>query len=63
MKKKTLVHGHVKVLLNFVTFDLKVLIKIVRVIKNIFFETGLIINSKSPVKKREQLRMIRLYCS
>ena len=36
-KSKILVHDHVRIFLNFVTFPLTVLIKIVEVIKNIFF--------------------------
>ena len=41
-KSKILVHGHVRIFLNFVTFPLIVLIKIVQVIKNIFFGTGFV---------------------
>ena len=37
--------------INFVTFPLIVLIKIVRVIKNIFFGTGFAINNKPSLKK------------
>ena len=46
-----LVHGHVRIFLNFVTFLLIVLIKVVQVIKNIFFETGFVANNKPPFKK------------
>ena len=46
-----LVHGHVRIFLNFVTFLLIVLIKVVQVIKNIFFETGFVTNNKPPFKK------------
>ena len=46
-----MVHGHVRIFLNFVTFPLIVLIKIVQVIKNIFFGTGFVINNKPPLKK------------
>ena len=46
-----MVHGHVRVFLNFVTFPLIVVNKIVQVIKNIFFETGFVTNNKPPFKK------------
>ena len=46
-----MVHGHVTIFLNFVTFPLIVLIKIVQVIKNIFFGTEFVINNKPPLKK------------
>ena len=46
-----LVHGHVRISLHFVTFPLIILIKIVPVIKNIFFETGFVNNNKRPFKK------------
>ena len=46
-----MVYGHVRIYLNFVTFLRIVLIKIVQVIKNVFFETGFVINNKSPFKK------------
>ena len=46
-----LVHGHVRISLHFVTFPLIVLIKIVPVIKNIFFETGFVNNNKRSFKK------------
>ena len=49
-KSKILVHGHVRIFLNFVTFPLIVLIKIVQVIKNIFVETEFVINNKPPLK-------------
>ena len=49
-KSKILVHGHVRIFLNFVTFPLIVLIKIMQVIKNMFFETGFVIK-KPPLKK------------
>ena len=52
-----MVHGHVGIYINFVTLPLIVLIKIVRVIKNIFLETGFVL------WKREQLRLTKLYCS
>ena len=45
-----MVHGHVRIFLNFVTFPLIVLIKIMQVIKNMFFETGFVIK-KPPLKK------------
>ena len=45
-------HGHVRIFLNFVTFPLIVLIKIVQVIKNIFLGTGFVINNKPPLNKR-----------
>ena len=48
-KSKILVHGHVRIFLNFVTFPLIALIKIVQVIKNIFFGTGFVINNKPPL--------------
>ena len=51
-KSKILVHGHVRIFLNFVTFPLIVLIKIVQVIKNIFLGTGFVINNKPPLNKR-----------
>ena len=51
-KSKILVHGHVRIFLNFVTFSLIVLIKIVQVIKNIFLGTGFVINNKPPLNKR-----------
>ena len=51
-KSKILVHGHVRLFLNVVTFPLIVLIKIVQVIKNIFLGTGFIINNKPPLNKR-----------
>ena len=47
-----MVHGHVRIFLNFVTFPLIVLIKIVQVIKNIFLGTGFVINNKPPLNKR-----------
>ena len=47
-----MVHGHVKIFLNSVTFPLIVLIKFVQVIKIIAFKTGLVINNKPPLKKR-----------
>ena len=52
-KSTILVHGHVRIFLKFVTFSLVfiVLIKIVQVIKNIFSETGFVINNKPPFKK------------
>ena len=50
-KSKILVHGHVRIFLNFVTFPLIVLIKIVQVIKNIVFGTRFVINNKPPLKK------------
>ena len=37
---------------NFDTFPLIVLIKIVQVIKHIFFETGFFINNKLSLKKK-----------
>ena len=54
-KSKILVHGHVRIFLNFITFSLVfiVLIKIVQVIKNIFSETGFVINNKPPFKKED----------
>ena len=36
---------------DFVTFPLIVLLKIVHVIKNVFFKTGFVINNKPPLKK------------
>ena len=50
-KSKVLVHGHVRIFLNFVTFPFILLIKIVQVIKNIFFGTEFVINNKPPLKK------------
>ena len=47
-KSKILVHGHVRIFLNFVTFPLIVLIKIVQVIKNIFFGTGFVTLHRKP---------------
>ena len=47
-----MVHGHVRIFLNFVTFPLIVLIKIVQVIVNIFVETEFVINNKPPLKKK-----------
>ena len=47
-----LVHGRGRIFLNFVTFPLIVLIKIVQVIKNIFLGTGFVINNKRPLNKR-----------
>ena len=47
-----MVYDHVRISLNFVTFLLIVLIKIVQVIKNIFFETGFVTNNKQPFKKK-----------
>ena len=49
-KSKILVRGHVRIFLNFVAFPLIVLIKILHVIKNIFIETGFVINNKPPLK-------------
>ena len=49
-KSKILVHGHVRIFLNFGTFPLIVLIKIVQAIKN-FFGTGFVINNILPLKK------------
>ena len=49
-KSKILVHGHVRIFLNFVTFPLIVLIKTVEIIKN-FFGNGFAINSKQQLKK------------
>ena len=46
-----MVHGHVSIFLNFAIFPLLVAIKIVQVVKNIFFETGFVINNKLPFKK------------
>ena len=51
-KSKILVHGHLRIFLNFVTFPLIVLIKIVQVIKNNFLGTGFVINNKLPLNKR-----------
>ena len=45
-----MVHGHVRIFLNFGTFPLIVLIKIVQAIKN-FFGTGFVINNILPLKK------------
>ena len=50
-KSKILAHGHVRIFLNFVTFPLIVLIKIVQVFKNIVFETEFVIKNKPPFKK------------
>ena len=44
-------HGYVRIFLNFVGFPLIVVNRIAQVIKNIFFETGFIINNKPPFKK------------
>ena len=44
-------HGHVRIFLNFVTFPLIVLIKIVQIIKNTIFETGFVINDKPLFRK------------
>ena len=56
-----MVHCHVRIYLNFVTFPLTVVNKIVQVLKNIFFKTGFVINNKATFKK--QLCMIRICCS
>ena len=54
-KSTILVHGHVRIFLNFVTFPLIVLIKIAQVIENISFEIRFVINNKTAIKEREQL--------
>ena len=51
-KSKILVHGHVRIFLNFGTFLGIVLIKIVQFIKNIFFETVFVITKNLSLKKR-----------
>ena len=46
-----MVHGHVRIFLNFGTFPLIVLIKNVQVIKNIFFEIVFVVTNKLSLKK------------
>ena len=51
-------HGHVRIFLNFGTFPLIVLIEIVQVIKNIFFETVYVITNKlSLIKDNSYTRL------
>ena len=53
-----MVHGHVRIFLNFGTFPLIVLIEIVQVIKNIFFETVYVITNKlSLIKDNSYTRL------
>ena len=53
-----MVHGHVRIFLNFGTFPLIVLIEIVQVIKNIFFVSLYVITNKlSLIKDNSYTRL------